>query len=115
MKLIRMLGEYALTSLVSLADNASYLLVDESCGIVGIILAGREISAEEYLVLRMLRAVKNSTELVAHTVSRYHVSCDSGRLLNIVRCARRNVIKNKLLCNSSTKAQNDTVEHLVSR
>ena len=66
-----------------LIDDLFDLKIDLGCRLFRIGLFCREVSAKEYLVVSVLRTVKNRAKL-AHTITSNHIPGDRRGSLNIV-------------------------------
>ena len=84
MELIHLFGQDALCAIVLSLDYAVDLGVDLSRRLLGIVAPGGEISAEEHLVVRVLAAENDRSELGAHAVFCDHIAGDIRCALNVV-------------------------------
>lgn len=63
--------------------------------------AGERSVAAEILIRH--RFERHHVKIVAHTVAGYHCAGELGRLLDVIRCARRHLAENELLSGASAR------------
>ena len=89
------------------------LLVDDARRLFGIALHLSEVASDEDAVAGGI--VEDGPQTLAHAVAHDHVARQLGRLLDIARCAGRDVVQEELFCRPSAQRHHDVLKHLFLR
>ena len=92
-------------------DDVADLGVDQHGGLLAVVLAGRDLLAQEHHVLAL--AERERTQLVAHTEARDHVARDRAGLFQVTHRARREVFEHHQFGGTTTHAVTQPVLELL--
>ena len=107
-----MFGEHLLRLIVRVADDGLNLLVNLRGGLLGIVRDMTHLLAEERIAA--VRTIRNRTKTVAHAVLCDHRADDLRGALNVVRCARGNIVKHQGFRHTAAQQHDELLAHLVA-
>ena len=114
MQYVNMTLDDKLCFLITLIHDPAHFLIDHRGDLLTVISRMPEISAEKYFFLTVYLVV-NQPNLLRHTILDNHRLCGLGCLLDVCRSTGCDIAEDQFLCDSSTKADHDILQHMLLR